>query len=333
VAARRPPAVARVLERVTKTVREYGMFAPGDLVLVWVSGGPDSVCLLESLVRLRRLFRIRLAVFHMDHGLRPDSGRDAAYVRRLAKRHGLPVHVARAETGPDGGESVELWARYQRGEGADRIAREIGATRYADGHTLDDQAESVLMGLVLGWGPEGMRGIAPVNGIVVRPMLDVARDEVEAFCRALSLRPQRDPTNDDTRFLRNALRREAIPAIERATGRNVIPTFAQAGRLIERETRALSDLAAEHLDEVYRPRRDGFALVARPLLALPEALAARVIRRGFQRSDVGWDLPSIDRVFDLAAGRPGRRADLVAGSTAKRDRTYVVVERGVELRG
>jgi tRNA(Ile)-lysidine synthase len=332
VATRRPPAVARVLERVTKTVREHDMFQPSDLVLVWVSGGPDSVCLLESLIRLRRLFRIRLAVFHMDHGLRPDSADDATYVRRLSARHRLPVHVARAAPGPERGASVELWARFQRGEAAGRILGEIGGTRYADGHTMDDQAESVLMGLVLGWGPEGMQGVAPVNGILVRPLLDVSRAEVEAFCGAIGLRPRRDPTNDDTRFLRNALRLEAIPAIERATGRSVIPTFAQTGKLIERETRALYELAAEHLDRVYRPRRDGFALAAGSLLDLPEALAARVVRRAFQRAGIGWDRPSIDRVLDLAAGRPGRRADLVAGSTARRDRTSVIVERGVDVR-
>ena len=88
--ARRPPAVARVLERVTRTVREHELFSPGDLILVSCSGGPDSVCLLYSLWYLRRLFRIRLAVFHFDHRLRPDSGKDAAYVRALADRLRLP---------------------------------------------------------------------------------------------------------------------------------------------------------------------------------------------------------------------------------------------------
>ena len=94
---RRPPAVARVLERVTKTAREHEMFAPGDLVLVSCSGGPDSVCLLYSLWHLRRLFKIRLAVFHFDHKLRPDSAKDAAYVRRLAERLKLPFHLRTAD--------------------------------------------------------------------------------------------------------------------------------------------------------------------------------------------------------------------------------------------
>src|SRR5206468_2856307 len=83
------------------------------------------------------------------------------------------------------------WGRFERAREAGRIARMIGATRMADGHTLDDQAETILMGLVLGWGLDGMGGIAPVNGTLVRPLLDVRRTEVEAFCRALHLRPRR----------------------------------------------------------------------------------------------------------------------------------------------
>src|SRR2546425_13016970 len=110
MAARRPPAVARVLERVTKTARARDLFTAGDLVLLWVSGGPDSVCLLESLVRLRRLFRIRLAVFHMDHRLREGSAMDAPYVRRVAQRHGVPLPLAGARPSPRSPESIAVWA-------------------------------------------------------------------------------------------------------------------------------------------------------------------------------------------------------------------------------
>jgi tRNA(Ile)-lysidine synthase len=326
-ATRRPPAVARVLERVTATAREHEMFEPDDLVLVWVSGGPDSVCLLESLVRLRRLLRIRLAVFHLDHQLRPDSSLDAAYVRRLAARHGLPFHLAYPDARPPAGESVEMWARFQRVLAAGRIGERIGARRTADGHTMDDQAGSVLMGLVLGWGPDGMCGIAPVSGALVRPLLDVSRQEVEAFCRALHLRPRHDPTNDDTRLLRNAIMLEAIPAIERATGRSVVATFARTASLLERESRALSELAADHVARLYEERPAGFALPAVPVAELPRALGARVVRAAFRRAGMGWDLPSIDAVIDLAAGRPGRRVDLVRGVRASRDRANVIVER------
>ena len=98
--ARRPPAVARVLQRVTATAREHEMFSPGDRVLVAVSCGPDSTCLLHSLSMLRRLFKIELEVFHFDHKLRPDSGKDAQYVKRMAAKLNLPFHLRVAETKP-----------------------------------------------------------------------------------------------------------------------------------------------------------------------------------------------------------------------------------------
>ena len=152
---RRPPAVARVLERVTATAREHEMFLPGQTVLVAVSGGPDSVCMLESLVRLRRLFKIRLEVFHFDHGLRKDSAADAAYVKRLADRHRLPCHLRAATSSPDKGVSVEAWAREQRHFAIAEVTHETGAAKTAIGHTMDDQAETVLIGLITGSGIAG----------------------------------------------------------------------------------------------------------------------------------------------------------------------------------
>ena len=155
------------------------MFLPGQSVLVAVSGGPDSVCMLESLVRLRRLFRVKLEVFHFDHRLREDSAGDAVYVARLSARHSLPLHLRAATSSPRKGESVEAWAREQRHFAIAEVTRETGIDRTAIGHTLDDQAETVLMGLVTGSGIQGMSGIAHVTGTWVNPLLDVTREEID----------------------------------------------------------------------------------------------------------------------------------------------------------
>ena len=219
-----------------------------------------------------------------------------------------------------------MWGRFERAREGGKVARAIGATRMADGHTLDDQAETILMGLVLGWGLDGMGGIAPVNGTLVRPLLDVTRTEVESFCRALHLRPRRDPTNADTDLLRNALRLEAIPAIERSTGREVKRTFARTADHLRRDASALFAHADEHAQALVELREHGFAIRARPLLDLPPALSSRVARRGFQRADLGWDHEAIDAVLDLAAGSPGRTRDLLLGIKARRTRTHVEVE-------
>jgi len=324
---RRPPAVARVLERVTATAREHEMFLPGQTVLVCVSGGPDSVCLLESLVRLRRLFKIRLEVFHLDHRLRPDSAKDAAYVKRLAERNRLPCHVRVAAMRPAKGESVEAWARAQRLWHVRAVQLEAGAERIARGHTVDDQAETIVMALMRGGGLRSLAGIEPVLGPQVEPLIDVTRSEVEAFCRALRLRPREDPTNGDARYLRNAIRLKILPEMERWSRRDVRAPLARTAALLRADERVLSQLAGDATERVVDEAPDGFDLDAAELLTLPRPVAARVVRDTLWRARVFATEGSIDAVLDLAAGRAGRSRDLGLGSTARRDRGYVHLSR------
>ncbi|MGH2636494.1 MAG: tRNA lysidine(34) synthetase TilS [Actinomycetota bacterium] len=328
---RRPPAVARVLERVTRTAREHEMFQPGDTVVVCVSGGPDSVCLLYSLWHLRRLLRLRLAVFHFDHRWRPDSGADAAYVRRLATRLGAPFHLRVAEGSPPKGVSIEAWATLGRGGAANEVREALGARVMAEGHTLDDQAETVLMNLIRGGGLEAITGIWP-SGTRVQPLIDVERREVEAFCRALHLRPRRDPSNLDPRRLRNAIRLMALPAIERATGRQVKRSIARSSDLLRADRAELYASAVHAMTQVVSGPRERLRFDVEGLRALPEPIASRVVRlalfRIMEREDVApWTRESVEAVLDLARGRPGRRRDLSHGLKARREREYVSVSR------
>jgi tRNA(Ile)-lysidine synthase len=336
---RRPPAVARVLERVAKTAREHEMFAPGDRVLVCVSGGPDSVCLLYALWHLRRLFKIRLEVFHFDHRLRGDSSSDADYVRRLAERLKLPFHLRTAEDRPRKGQSIEAWATGARGNAANEVRKAIGTWVVAEGHTLDDQAETVLLNLIRGTGLEGVGGIQPVAGDrsgrflrTVQPLIDVERDDVEAFCRALRLRPRRDPTNRDTKRLRNAVRLKVIPTIERATGREVKRPIARSADLLRVDRDELHAAAFEAWKQVVTGSGDAQRFDVAALRSLPRPIAARVVRfalyQVMERDDVApWTKEAVEAVLDLAAGRPGRRRDLPNGLKARREREYVSVSR------
>ncbi|HEX9122430.1 MAG TPA: tRNA lysidine(34) synthetase TilS [Actinomycetota bacterium] len=323
----RPPAVARVLHRLTATAREHGMFPPGGTVLVAVSGGPDSMCLLHALVDLRRLLRIRLEVFHFDHRLRPGSGRDAAYVARAAERLRLPFHLRAAATAPGPGASVEDWAHRARFAALALAMRDAGATRAALGHTRDDQAETVLIALIRGGGLDALAGLRPVQGPFARPLLDVTRGEVEAFCRARHLRPRLDPTNRDTRLLRNAVRLRVLPGIERATGRDPRAPMARSAGSLRRDADELERQATEALVEFLEDAPDGARLAATALASLPGAIGARVARTALYRCGIVPTQGDIDAVLDLAAGRPGRRRRLTGGLLAARDREYVSVSR------
>lgn len=332
---RRPPAVARVLQRVTATSRAFVMFEPGELVLMCVSGGPDSVCLAESLTRLRRLFRIRLAILHVDHRLRRGSQGDARYVGRLATRLDLTFEHVVVSGRPERGDSVEAWARARRRAAALAVAHEMGAARIATGHTLDDQAETVLMRALSGAGAAGTAGIPPVLGPWVRPLLDVRRMETEAFCRSLGLRPRVDPTNSDPRYLRNAIRLRGLPALERAVGRDVRQALARTGALLREDDAELTRQADEAYAQIARhvtpngrsPIVHAVDLRAADLPALPASIAARVVLHA--AFDLGASVTREDvlAIIDLAAGAPGRRRLLSMGLQAHRGPAYVHLAR------
>jgi tRNA(Ile)-lysidine synthase len=341
VADRRPPAVARVLTQVTTTVRRHGLVRPGGTVLASVSGGPDSVCLLYTLWYLRRLLKIRIEVFHFDHGLRADSRDDARYVRRICDRLRVPIHVRTATEAPRRGMSVEAWATSARTSAADDVRRAILADVVAEGHTLDDQAETVLLNLIRGSSLEGVAGIDPggLDAALVQPMLDVTRDEVEAFCRALHLRPRRDPMNEDPRFLRAAIRDGVLPLLEASTGRGVRRAIVRTSDNLRRDRDELYASGLQAFTRlVDRADPDLVRIDAAGLAALPPSLAARVARLvayDVLATDAAapWSKPAIEALLDLAAGRPGRRRDLPDGMVARRDRTHVVVERARGARG
>jgi tRNA(Ile)-lysidine synthase len=335
-----PPAVARVLERVRGSARKHHLFEPNSLVVVACSGGPDSICVLHTMVRLRRLFRVRLAVFHFDHRLRPGSADDARYVRRQAGRLGLPFVLHEAVDRPVPGQSVEAWARLARYGALTQAAADLGAHRAVLGHTLDDQAETVLLGLVRGGGLEVLAGMAPLAKVpplglaVARPLLETTRDEVEAFCRALRLRPHQDPTNRDPRYMRNRLRRQVLPYMEAKLDRNLRATLARTAEHVRGDADFLEGLASDAARSVTAADEDEVRLDARALAALPPPVGARVVRQalrlaGAVAGEWGPDPGGahVRGVLDLAAGRPGRRLDVPGGLLVSRTKEYVRIAR------
>jgi tRNA(Ile)-lysidine synthase len=341
-----PLAVARVLRRMVEIARRHDMLPAGETVVVACSGGPDSLCLLHALHRLRRLFRIRLAVFHFDHGLRSGSERDAAYVARQAERLGLPYHGAEASAPPPRGASVEAWARLARYGALTQVVGELGAGRAALGHTVDDQAETVLLGLARGGGLDAVAGmpavtrIPPLGVTGVRPLFEVTGAETRALCRALRLRPRVDPTNRDPGFLRNRIRLEALPALEKALGRNVRATLARTAELVRGDADYLETLASEAAARITVVGDDEVRLDAARLTALPRPIGARValsaLRVGAAMREE-WEPESgsahVLGVLDLAAGSPGRRLDLPGDLVAERVKGYVRISSPSSPRG
>ena len=179
---------SRLARQALATIRRHALLRGDESVLVAVSGGPDSVALLDTLGELAAPLRLRLTVAHVHHGLRAEADRDAEHVRALADRLGVPFHLERVTVrGGPPWEGLEAEARRVRLAALTACARAIGADRIATGHTADDQAETVLMRLLDGAGPRGLAGIRPARGPFIRPLIDSRRADVLAHLAARGL--------------------------------------------------------------------------------------------------------------------------------------------------
>jgi tRNA(Ile)-lysidine synthase len=210
----RGAAVARLRRAVATALDRRGVLRPGESVVVACSGGPDSMAMLDALARLAPPRRLTLHVAHVDHGLRPGSGAEAAPVRAASLARQLPF-TGLTVTVAGGGSSLQDRARDARHAALGTLARELGATAIALAHTADDQAETVLMRALAGATPRALAAMGERQGRLARPLLRAWRVDVAAYCVALGLDVIDDPSNTDPRFLRTRVRHELIPALER----------------------------------------------------------------------------------------------------------------------
>ncbi|MDD4879569.1 MAG: tRNA lysidine(34) synthetase TilS [Candidatus Omnitrophica bacterium] len=221
----------------------------GDKVVVAVSGGPDSTALLLALNGLKREYGLKLHIAHLDHMFRAagETKKDREYVSSLSRKLGIPLIFERIDVpayAKESGLSLEEAAREKRYEFLLKAAVDTGAKKIALGHTMDDQAETVLMRLVRGSGLGGLRGIPPKRpldgALIVRPLIEVWRKEVEEYLKGMAVRPRRDATNFMRKFLRNRIRHELIPALEKYNP-NIKEVLARNSQNFSYDYEALSD--------------------------------------------------------------------------------------------
>jgi len=201
-------------EKVLSTVRKYKMLDPQDKVLVAVSGGVDSLTLLAVLQKIP--FDLDLAVFHLNHGLRPEAKKDAELVAEICRKWSIPYRIIEANVQETKGtDCIQAAARNVRYRLLEEVAAEQGATRIALGHQADDQVETMMMRFINGAGPEGMAGIPPVRGRYIRPLIEVNRAEILEYARHSRLVWAEDASNQKIDYFRNKIRHCLLPLLER----------------------------------------------------------------------------------------------------------------------
>jgi len=303
-----------------------GLVVPGDRVLAALSGGPDSVSLVALLLKLREEMPIEVRLAHFNHRIREEAGEDERFVRDMARRWVLPLEVGSADVRSHAAAkrlNLEQAGRDLRYGFLRRAAAAAGASKIATGHTLTDQAETVLMRLMRGAGLSGLAGIAPVVPgepcPVVRPLLGIAGRDLRAWLEAEGLPSREDASNRDRRFLRNRVRAELLPELESRYEPRVAAHLARLAAIAREEDELLGGFVRELADEfILRKGRD-VSLDMKTLPLLLPALARRVARE-YLREILG-DLRDVsyDDVAALVSLGEGKEITLRKGIVFRRE--------------
>ncbi len=319
-----------MLQKVLRYVRERDLLRAGDRVAVAVSGGADSVALLRVLRELRPELGIVLAIAHFNHGLRGEqSAADEAFVAELARQHSLEFFSGRADVRDHASSSklsIEAAGRELRYRWFEHLAQQQRFDCIATAHTRDDQAETVLLKFLRGAGTRGLAGIYPQRmfaksgrdtGVVratriVRPLLCATRDEVESYLTALGQQWREDESNLDRRFLRNRVRHDLLPQLEREYNPNLRQLLSDLAEVSQAEQDYWDQLVERHL----RTTASG-DLILEGFATLPVALQRRVLKSFAESSGPALDFEHVEKLRRCALGKR-RKAELPGDRIAMR---------------
>ncbi len=273
-----------LLALVRSAIRHKGLFGPGAHILVAVSGGPDSVCLLHILYLLKDQWDLGLKVAHFEHGLRgQESLDDARFVEHLSQDLGLEFYIGHGDVrglAHRRGMGTEEAARVLRYEFLERIRADTKSTHIATAHTADDQAEEVLLRLIRGAGLSGLKGIPWIRGRIVRPILGITRCQVLEYLAANNISYVTDRSNTERTYMRNRVRIELLPLLARDFNLAIVRTINRTAGLLAEDHQLLEDMAemAYHESLLSPHRGNGLALSVEKIRGFPGPIRRRIYR-------------------------------------------------------
>ena len=292
-----------LINKVLSTIKKHNMFSPGDKVIAAVSGGPDSICLLHILYTLQEELNIKLYAAHINHCLRgKEADKDEEYVKEFCRKHVIECFSRKIDINnlaKERGLSSESAGREARYEFFDELFKELGAQKIALAHNANDQAETVLMRIIRGTGIEGMVGIKPVRGnIFVRPLINIRRESIEAYCEENNLSPRIDKSNLENIYARNKVRLELLPYIRENFNSDIISALNRLSETISIDNNYLESKALKKY-KIYCSNKEQKVIIDKEAFIEDEAILSRVIRLALK--DIKGSLNNIEKVhiYDL----------------------------------
>lgn len=324
-----------MLDKIKKTIRRFNMINTGETIIVCISGGVDSVVLLYILMELAGEYKFSIIACHLNHCLRgKESDRDEVYVKGLAKKLGIKIVC----------KKINVLSFYKKGDSLQDIARNVRyvffedvvkryqADKIATGHNEDDQAETVITRFIRGAGLNGLSGIPPVRDKYIRPLIDVSRKEIEEYAVNKGLRFVQDSSNNNTKYLRNRIRLELIPALEEYNPA-IKNDMARLSCILARDENYIKEAAMdEYKDVVLKQEKNAISLCVKKLSALHDAIKVRIFFMVLDKilgSSKGFYSTHIEDFMGiLSSSAPNLCIDLPHNLTLYKEYDIVRIEQG-----
>jgi tRNA(Ile)-lysidine synthase len=294
-----------MIKKIIQYIEKFTMIKKGDKLILAVSGGADSIALLDIMQALKGIYDLDLLVAHVNHSLRPEADEEEDYVKKLAAEYKIPCYVKKVDAGKaarTAQRSLEDMARQLRYDFFYELLKKTNSNLIATGHHKDDVAETVLLHLLRGSGIKGLRGIMPVNGNLIRPLLPAGKQELITYLEGRGLRFYTDVSNFDTDYMRNRIRHQLIPYLQAGFNPRIIETLNQ-----------LASIAREENEAIERRTEDLWPLIlikAAPEEIVIDAIKLDALEIAFQRRLIlmilgkltqseGWNMQDVEKILQL----------------------------------
>lgn len=241
-----------VEEKFLNTVRDYNLIESRDVIVVGVSGGPDSITLLTCLNKYKEKFNYKIIVAHINHLIRKDSTEDEQFVENYCKKNDIPIFIKRAkveEIAKKQKRGTEETGRKIRYDFFNEVLEKNNANKIAIAHNMNDNAETMILNLIRGTGLQGLEGIRPRNNNIIRPLINCKREEIESYCKKNNLNPRIDSTNSENIYRRNIIRNEILPSLKQINP-NIVETLSRTTKIIRENNTYIKESSQEIFDKI-----------------------------------------------------------------------------------
>ena len=268
-------------EEVLKTIETYNLIEMNDKIVIGVSGGPDSICLLHVLYGLKEKLGIEIVVAHVNHMLRDVADLETEYVQNFCKKLGIQCYVKKADileiskTQKKGTEEVGRQIRY---DFFDEVAKKTNSNKIATAHNSNDRAETVILNILRGSGLSGLKGIEPIrDNKYIRPLINTDRQDIENYCNDNKLEPKYDKTNNENIYTRNKVRNTVIPYIKKEINPNIIKTINRLSSLATEENEYLQAITKQEFENLLIEKTENIILDLHKFNSLNLVIKRRLI--------------------------------------------------------